>query len=225
MRTIIISKKFKSISSQLFFHIIPFGLLFLFWEILARTVLATYEFPPFSAVVQAISSSLIYHLGVTLAFSFLELLMISLVGLSFGTLIYRSEKLKWAITPVFWFMIFGIGTAIVIKAPIFIVLFGLSKGLIVLQSILVPLLLVALISGSGHKMLAIKIGYLLCLLFQIMGEMIFGATDRGIGVMLFQNYHLHNMVALYAALLLVGSAGVFVEEVVLGYVGNKLKIE
>ncbi|UGV41166.1 hypothetical protein J7W08_02325 [Methanococcoides orientis] len=225
MRTIIKSKKFKSISSQLFFHIIPFGLLFLFWEILARTVLTIYEFPPFSVVVKAISLPLIYHLGVTLAFSFLELLMISLVGLSLGTIIDNSNKLKWTLAPVFWFLIFTIGAAIVIKAPILILFFGLSKLLIILQSILVPILLVALISGSGHKMLAIKMGYLLCLLFQIMSEMTFGATDRGIGVMLFQNYHLHNMVALYAALLLVGSAGVFVEEVLLGYVGNRLKIE
>ncbi|MEL4305105.1 hypothetical protein [Methanococcoides sp. LMO-2] len=199
-------------------------MLFLSWEILARTILATYEVPPFSTIVQVLSLTLVYQLMITLVFSFLELLIILAIGLPLGKLMYTSQRLKTAINPALWFLVFAIGAAIMVNVPILIVLFGLSRLLIFLQSIIVPILVVILISGNGHRLDAIKIGYLLCLFFQIMGEMLFGATNAGIGHMLSWSYYLHDFPRLYSALMLIGLGGMFVE-IFIGYIGNKLKIQ
>jgi ABC-type nitrate/sulfonate/bicarbonate transport system permease component len=68
-----------------FYRSIPFVLLFLFWEILARLIHNSLILPPFSAVaVNAFSPPLAYHLASTLTFSLLGLLIISLVGLPLG---------------------------------------------------------------------------------------------------------------------------------------------
>ena len=76
-----------------FYHSIPFIMLFLFWEILARAIHNPLILPPFSAVVvNAFSPSLAYHLGSTLAFSLLGLLIISLVGLPLGMLMNRFKR-------------------------------------------------------------------------------------------------------------------------------------
>ena len=76
-----------------FCHSIPFVLLFLFWEILARLIHNSLILPPFSAVAaSAFSPSLAYHLGSTLAFSLLGLLIISAVGLPLGMLMHRFKK-------------------------------------------------------------------------------------------------------------------------------------
>ena len=225
MRNITEHKRYKNKSLQWLNRLIPFVVLFLSWDILARMVLSTYDIPPFSIVVQSISLSLIYHLGITLAFSLLGLLTILGVGLPLSKLIYNSNKFKLAICPVLWFLVFVIGTATMINAPILIVLFGVSRLLIFLQSVMVPILVVILISGNGHRLVAIKIGYLLCLFFQIMGEMLFGTMNVGIGHMLSWFYDLHDFTMVYSALMLIGLGGMFVEEMLIGYIGNKLKIQ
>ncbi len=55
------------------------------------------------------------------------------------------------------------------------------------------------------------------------GEMTVGATSTGIGKMLAVFYSLHEMAALYAAILLIGFAGLLVEEIVCEYIGNRLE--
>ena len=205
-------------------RVIPFVVLFLSWEILARTILATHDFPTFFTIGQTLSLTLVYHLMITLVFSFLELLIILAIGLPLGKLMYTSQRLRCAIYPPLWFLVFAIGAAIMINVPILIILFGLSRLLIFLQSIVVPILVVILISGNGHRLVAIKIGYLLCLFFQIMGEMLFGATSAGIGHMLSWSYYLHDFPRLYSSLMLIGLGGMFVE-IFIGHIGNKLKIQ
>jgi len=75
-----------------FYHSVPFIILFLLWEIVARVIHDPYLLPPFSAVVaSAFSSSLAYHLGITLTLSLLALLIISLVGLPLGQLMHRFK--------------------------------------------------------------------------------------------------------------------------------------
>lgn len=204
-------------------YVIPFGVLFLLWEILARIILVTYGLPPISVIVLTLSPRMMYQLGITFLFSFLELLVVLLIGLPLGNLIHTSKNVKQFLTPVLWFLIFLIGTAIIVKAPILIVLFGISRFLIFLQSIIVPILVVMLISGDGQKLIAIKMGYLFCLFFQMISEMTIQTMVSGIGQMLSMYYHLHNFTMLYSTLFLIGAAGLFVEKVLIEYVGNKLK--
>jgi ABC-type nitrate/sulfonate/bicarbonate transport system permease component len=80
-----------------------------------------------------------------------------------------------------------------------------------------------LISGDGQKLIAIKMGYLFCLLFQMMSEMTIQTMVGGIGQLLSMYYHLHNFTMLYSTLFLIGAAGLFVEKVLIEYMGNKLK--
>ena len=201
-----------------FYHSIPFIILFLFWVILARIIHDPLILPPFSAVAaHAFSPSLAYHLGSTLAFSLLGLLLISLVGLSLGMLMHRFKKAEWVFNPFFWFLLFVFGFAATRIAPILILLFKLSSFTLLLHSILIPILVVALISGYGAKLTAIRVGFLLCWSFRIGGEMTFGIT--GIGYQLSQCYLLHNMEMMYAIMLIMGFTGLFVDRA-LKYVGN-----
>ena len=202
------------------YNIVPFVLLFLSWEILARLI-STSDFPTFSTIVaNAFSASLAYHLGTTLIFSFLGLTVISIVGLPLGKLIQRSEKIKWTLNPFLWFLVFAIVIGYKIMEARLIVLFGLSQLTIFIQSILLPILIVALISGYGHRMIAIRIGFLLCLTLRIIGEMIFGVTTIGIGHQLSLHYHLHNTLMVYSIILLIGFAGLLIEEIIPKHAGN-----
>jgi len=204
-----------------FYHSIPFILLFLFWEILARVIHNPYILPPFSAVVtSAFSPFLAYHLGSTLAFSLLGLLIISLLGLPLGMLMHRFKKADWVINPFFWFMLFAVGIGTTGIAPILITWFGRTQFTALLHSILIPILVVALISAYGTKLTALRIGFLLCWAFRIGGEMMFGIT--GIGYQLSQCYFLHNTEMMYAIMLVMGFTGLFVDRVLLKYVGNKI---
>jgi len=150
-----------------FYHSIPFIVLFLFWELLARVIHDPFILPPFSGVaVRAFSPSLAYHLGSTLAFSLLGLLIISLVGLPLGMLMHRFKKAEWVLNPFFWFLLFTSGFVTLgiapIIAPMLIVWFGLSQLTGLLHSVLIPILVVALISGYGEKLIAVRVGFLLC---------------------------------------------------------------
>ena len=207
-----------------FYHSIPFILLFLFWEILARVIHDPLILPPFSAVaVRAFSPVLAYHLGSTLAFSLLGLLIISLVGLPLGMLMHRFKKAEWVINPFFWFMLFASGFVTIGIAPMLIMLFGLSQLTLLLQSVLVPMLVVALISSYSAKLTAVRVGFLLCWSFRIGGEMTFGTTTVGLGYQLSQYYFLHNTEMMYAIMLIMGFIGLFVDRVLLKYVGNVIK--
>nr|QNO53844.1 hypothetical protein ALDDBJOO_00020 [Methanosarcinales archaeon ANME-1 ERB6] len=203
-----------------FYHSIPFVLLFLFWVILARVIHDPLILPPFSAVVtNAFSPVLAYHLGSTLAFSLLGLLIISLVGLPLGMLMHRFKKADWTLNSFFWFLLFAFGVGTAGIAPILITWFGLSQLTALLHSILVPILVVALISGYGAKLTALRVGFLLCWSLRIGGEMMFGTTTVGLGYQLSQCYFLHNMEMMYAIMLLMGFIGLFVDRV-LKYAGN-----
>ena len=205
---------------RLFYHSIPFIILFLFWEISARVIHNPYILPPFSAVaVNAFSPSLAYHLGSTLAFSLLGLLIISLVGLPLGMLMQRSKKADWVINPFFWFLLFASGFVTTRIVPILFSLFELSPLTVILHSILVPILVVALISSYGARLTAVRVGFLLCWAFQIGGEMMFGIARVGLGNLLSECYLLHNTEMMYAIMLLMGFTGLFVDRV-LKYVGN-----
>ena len=205
-----------------FYHSIPFALLFLFWEILARMIHNSLILPPFSLVAASVfSPSLAHHFGSTLAFSLLGLLIISAVGLPLGMLMHRSKKAEWALDPFFWFLlfVFGIGTAGI--TPSLIVWFGLSELTILLKSILAPVLVVAMISGHGAKLTAVRVGFLLCWYSRIGGEM-FGISNAGIGSQLLMCYNLHNMEMVYAIMLIMGFTGLFVDRV-LKYAGTLVK--
>ena len=203
-----------------FYHSIPFVLLFLFWEMLARVIHNPIILPPFSLVAaSAFSQSLAYHLASTLAFSLLGLLITSAVGLPLGMLMHRFKKAEWALNPFFWFLLFAVGIGATRILPMLIVWFGLSQLTVILHSVLVPILVVALISGYGAKLTAIRAGFLLCWSSRIGGEM-FGIT--GIGSQLLMCYTLHNMEMVYAIMLVVGFTGLFVDRV-LKYVGNMVK--
>ena len=207
-----------------FYHSIPFIILFLFWEILARVIHNPHILPPFSAVaVNAFSPSLAYHLGSTLAFSLLGLLIISLVGLPLGMLMHRFKKAEWLIDPFFWFLLFASGFVTIGIAPMLIMLFGLSQLTALILSIVIPILVVALISGYGERLTAVRVGFLLCFSFRIGGEAMLGIpTMGGIGhILLNYAYFLHNTEMMYAIMLLMGFTGLFVDRV-LKYVGNKL---
>ncbi|MGB2842477.1 MAG: hypothetical protein WBC40_08395 [Halobacteriota archaeon] len=203
-----------------FYHSIPFIMLFLFWEILARVIQSPYILPPFSTVaVHTFSPSLAYHLGSTLAFSLLGLLIISLVGLPLGMLMRRFKKAEWVINPFFWFLLFAFGFGTTGIAPMVIVLFGLSQLTVLLLSIVIPIPVVALISAYGAKLTAVRIGFLLCWSFRIGGDMMLGITTVGLGYQLSECYFLHNMEMMYAIMLIMGFTGLFVDRV-LKYVGN-----
>jgi ABC-type nitrate/sulfonate/bicarbonate transport system permease component len=201
-----------------FYHSIPFIMLFLFWELLARVIHNPHILPLFSAVaVRAFSPSLAYHLGSTLAFTLLGLLIISLVGLPLGMLMNRFKKVEWALNPFFWFLLFAFGFVTTRIVPLLFSLFELSPLTVILHSILVPILVVALISSYGAKLTAVRVGFLLCFSFRIGGEVI---THVGLGYQLFAKYYyLHNMAVVYAVMLVMGFTGLFVDRV-LKYVGN-----
>jgi ABC-type nitrate/sulfonate/bicarbonate transport system permease component len=202
------------------YHSIPFVILFLFWELLARVIHNPHILPPFSAVaVSAFSPSLAYHLGSTLAFSLLGLLIISLVGLPLGMLMNRFKKAEWAINPFFWFLLFAFGLGTAGIAPMLIMLFGLSQLTTLLLSIVIPILVVALISGYGARLTAVRIGFLLCFSFRIGVERTFGMTTMGLGYQLSIFHSLHNTEMMYAIMLIMGFTGLFVDRV-LKYVGN-----
>jgi ABC-type nitrate/sulfonate/bicarbonate transport system permease component len=203
-----------------FYHSIPFALLFLFWELLARVIHNSFILPPFSLVAASVfSPSLAQHLASTLAFSLLGLLIISAVGLPLGILMHISKKAGWALNPFFWFLLFafGIGTAGITP----IVWFGLSQLTVLLHSVLIPIIVVALISGYGERLTAVRVGFLLCWSFRIGGEMMLGVIT-GIGSQLSWCYELHNMEMIYAIMLIMGFTGLFVDRVI-KYAGNMVK--
>nr|QNT35709.1 hypothetical protein HAHEADPM_00043 [uncultured Methanosarcinales archaeon] len=205
-----------------FYHSIPFVLLFLFWEMLARVIHNSFILPPFSAVAASVfSPSLAYHFGSTLAFSLLGLLIISAVGLPLGMLMHRSKKAEWVINPFFWFLLFAVGIGATGITPGLIVWFGISELTILLKSILVPVLVVAMISGHGAKLTAVRVGFLLCWSSRIGGAM-FGISNAGIGSQLLMCYNLHNMEMVYAIMLIMGFTGLFVDRV-LKYAGTLVK--
>ena len=205
-----------------FYHSIPFVLLFLFWEMLARVIHNSFILPPFSAVAAGVfSPSLAYHFGSTLAFSLLGLLIISAVGLPLGMLMHRSKKAEWVINPFFWFLLFAVGIGAAGITPGLIVWFGISELTILLKSILVPVLVVAMISGHGAKLTAVRVGFLLCWSSRIGGAM-FGISNAGIGSQLLMCYNLHNMEMAYAIMLIMGFTGLFVDRV-LKYAGTLVK--
>nr|QNO57396.1 hypothetical protein MLPLCDNK_00018 [Methanosarcinales archaeon ANME-1 ERB7] len=206
-----------------FYHSIPFIILFLLWEIVARVIHNPYILPPFSAVVaSAFSPSLAYHLGITLTLSLLALLIISLVGLPLGMFMYRFKEAEWVLSPLFWFLLFalGLGLGSTGIAPILIMLFGLSQLTVLLFSILIPSMVVALISCYGAKLTAVRVGFLLCWSLQISAG--YQISMAGLGGQLSIFYHLHNLEMVYAIMLIMGFTGLFVDSV-LKYMGNKTK--
>ncbi len=206
-----------------FYHSIPFIMLFLFWEVLARVIHNPLILPPFSAVAAtAFSPFLAYHLGSTLAFSLLELLIISLLGLPLGMLMHRFKKADWVINPFFWFMLFAFGIGTIGIAPMLIIWFGLTQFMALLHSILVPTLVVALISGYGAKLTALRVGFLLCFSFRTGGGMLLGTATAGLGYQLSLSYSLHNTEMVCAIMLIMGFTGLFVDRM-LKYVGNVVK--
>jgi ABC-type nitrate/sulfonate/bicarbonate transport system permease component len=208
-----------------FYHSIPFIMLFLFWELLARVIHNPLTLPPFSGVaVRAFSPSLAYHLGSTLAFSLLGLLIISLVGLPLGMLMHRFKKADWALNPFFWFLLFAVGIGTAGIAPMLIMLFRLSQLTALVLSIVIPILVVTLISGYGERLTAVRVGFLLCFSFRIGSEAMLGITTMGgIGhTLLNYAYFLHDTEMMYAIMLLMGFTGLFVDRVLLKYMGNKI---
>jgi len=204
-----------------FYHTTPFIILFLFWEILARVIHNPLILPPFSGVVvNAFSPFLAYHLGSTLAFSLLGLLIISLVGLPLGMLMHRFKKAEWIFNPFFWFLLFASGFGTTRIAPILFSLFEVSPLTVILHSVLIPMLVVALISSYGAKLTAVRVGFLLCFSFRIGGEMMLGITTMGLGRLLSECYYFHNTEMMYAIMLIMGFTGLFVDRVLLKYLGN-----
>jgi len=206
------------------YHTIPFAVLFLSWEILARVIHQPYILPPFSAVAaSALSLSLADDLASTLGFSLLGLLIILLAGLPLGSIIQRSNKAKWTLDPFFWYLLFAIGIGTTSLVPILILMFGLTQLTLLIQSIIVPILVVSLISGYGSMHLAIRLGFLMCLSFRFMGEMIFGTTIMGMGYQFSMFCNLHNVEMMYAIMLLMGFSGLFIDRVLLKYAGNLIQ--
>lgn len=199
-----------------FYHTIPFAVLFLLWELLARVVHQPFILPPFSAVAaSALSLSLVDDLARTLVFSLLGLLITLLAGLPLGSIIRRSDKVKWALDPFLWFLLFAIGIGTTRLVPILILMFGLTQLTVLIQSIIVPILVVALISGYGSTHLAIRLGFLMCLSFGFIGEMIIRTNMVGMGYQFSMFYDLHNIELLYAIMLLMGFTGLFIDRVLL----------
>jgi ABC-type nitrate/sulfonate/bicarbonate transport system permease component len=203
-----------------FYHSTPFILLVLFWELLARVIHEPLILPPFSTVlVRAFSPACAYHLGSTLAFSLLGLLIVSLVGLPLGMLMQRFKKADWTLNPFFRFLLFAFGFGTTGIAPLLIMWFGLTQRALLVHSLVIPVLVVALISGYSARLTAVRVGFLLCWSFRIGGEMALGAPITGIGHQLSQCYVLHNMELMYALMLIMGFTGLFVDRV-LTYVGT-----
>lgn len=206
------------------YHTIPFAVLFLSWEILARVIHQPYILPPFSAVAaSALSLSLADDLAITLAFSLLGLLITLLAGLPLGLIIRRSNKVKWALDPFFWFLLFALGIGTTRITPILILMFGLTQFAVLVQSIIVPILVVALISGYDSTHLAIRLGFLMCLSFRFIGEMIYGTTIVGMGCQFSMFYNLHHVELMYAIMLLMGFTGLFIDRVLIKCVGYLIK--
>lgn len=206
------------------YHIIPFAVLFLLWEVLARVVHQPLNLPPFSAVAASVLSlSLADDLAMTLAFSLLGLLITLLVGLPLGFIIQRSNKAKWALDPFLWFLLFAIGIGTKSLAPNLIVMFGLTQLTVLIQSIIVPILVVALISGYGSTHLAIRLGFFMCLSFRFIGEMMFGTTIVGMGYQFSMFYDRHIVEMEYAIMLLMGFTGLFIDRVFIKCVGYLIK--
>ena len=206
------------------YHTIPFAVLFLLWEVLARVFHQPHILPPFSDVAaSALSLSLADDLAITLAFSLLGLLITLLAGLPLGLIIQRSNKAKWALEPFFWFLLFAIGIGTTRLAPILILMFGLTQLTTLIQSIIVPILVVAIISGYGSMHFAIRLGFLACLSFWFMGEMIYGMAIGGMGYQFSMFCHLHNVEMMYAIMLVMGFTGLFIDRVLLKYAGNLVK--
>ncbi len=206
------------------YHTIPFAVLFLLWEVLARVIHQPYILPPFSTVAaSALSLSLADDLASTLAFSLLGLLITLLAGLPLGLVIQRSNKAKWTLEPFIWFLLFAIGIGTTSLAPILILMFGLTQLTVLIQSIIVPILVVALISGHGSMHLAIRLGFLMCLSFRFMGEMIYRTTIMGMGYQFSMFCDLHNVEMMHAIMLLMGFTGLFIDRVLLKYAGNLIK--
>ena len=212
--TILVSSDTRII--RWFYHTIPFAVLFLLWELLARVVHQPFILPPFSAVAaSALSLSLVDDLARTLVFSLLGLLITLLAGLPLGSIIRRSDKVKWALDPFLWFLLFAIGIGTTHLVPILILMFGLTQLTVLIQSIIIPILVVALISGYGSTHLAIRLGFLMCLSFGFIGEMIIGTNMVGMGYQFSMFYDLHNIELLYAIMLLMGFTGLFIDRVLL----------
>ena len=207
-----------------FYHIIPFAVLFLLWEVLARVIHQPYILPPFSAVAaSALSLSLADDLAITFGFSLLGLLITLLTGLPLGLFIQRSNKAKWALEPFIWFLLFAIGIGTPSLAPILIGMFGFTQLTALIQSIIVPILVVSLISGYGSTHLAIRLGFLACLSFWFIGEMIYGMAIGGIGYQFSIFCHLHNVEMMYAIMLVMGFTGLFIDRVLIKYTGILVK--
>ena len=206
------------------YHTIPFAVLFLLWEVLARVIHQPYILPPFSAVAaSALSLSLADDLAITFGFSLLGLLITLLTGLPLGLFIQRSNKAKWALEPFIWFLLFAIGIGTTRLAPILILMFGLTQLTALIHSIIVPILVVAIISGYGSMHFAIRLGFLACLSFWFMGEMIFRTAIVGMGNQFSMFYDLHNVEMMYAIMLLMGFSGLFIDRVLLKYTENLIR--
>jgi len=207
-----------------FYHTIPFAVLFLLWEVLARVIHQPYILPPFSAVAaSALSLSLADDLASTLAFSLLGLLITLLTGLPLGLIIQRSNKAKWALEPFIWFLLFAIGIGTTILTPILILMFGLTQLSVIIQSIIVPIIFVTLISSYGYTLLAVRLGFLMCLSYQFIGEMIFRTAIGGMGSQFSWFFDLHNVEMMYAIMLLMGFSGLFIDRVLIKYAGYLVK--
>ena len=98
-------------------------------------------------------------------------------------------------------------------------LFGLSQLTGLLHPVRIPILVVALISGYGERLIAVRVGFLLCWALRIGVEAIPGISNRGIGYILSKYAYFHNVEMMYAILLAMGFTGLFVDRV-LKYVGN-----
>lgn len=134
---------------------------------------------------------------------------------------HRFKKAEWLIDPFFWFLLFAFGFGFSGLAPILIVLFGLSQLTVLLLSIFIPILVVALISGYGESLSAVRIGFLLCFSFRIGVEAMFEFTG-GLGAQLSGYYYFGNKEMIYAVMLLLGFTGLFVDRVIT-YVGNEVR--
>ncbi|RZB32495.1 MAG: hypothetical protein SRB1_01296, partial [Desulfobacteraceae bacterium Eth-SRB1] len=89
-------------------------------------------------------------------------------------------------------------------------------------SVLMPVLVVALISGYGAKLTAVRVGFLLCWSLRVGGEIVEMSGDGGLGPKLSQCYFLHNMEMMYAIMLVMGFTGLFFDRVLLKYLGGKI---
>ena len=131
----------------------------------------------------------------------------------------RFKKVEWALNPLLWFLLFASGIVTLRIAPMLVVWFWLSQLTGLLHSALIPILVVALISGYGERLTAVRVGFLLCWALRIGVEAMLGISNRGIGHILSKYAYFHNVEMVYAIMLLMGFTGLFVDRV-LKYVGN-----